>query len=110
MCVLHNNFQKKEVVMKTAYFKNENIKTNKASYLSELCHQSPFLIINTPCGIGKYKFNKIGYDDNNSLVLEYMIIKDDKYNDTNSIIHKLGRFYYLSATQLLYAFKYYANT
>ena len=96
--------------MKTAYFKNENIKTNKASYLSELCHQSPFLIINTPCGVAKYKFNKVGYDDNNSLVLEYMILDDKKYTDTNIIIHRLGRFYYLSATQLLYAFKYYANT
>tara|TARA_Y100000590_G_scaffold199441_1_gene226472 strand:- start:598 stop:888 length:291 start_codon:yes stop_codon:yes gene_type:complete len=96
--------------MKTAYLKEENIKTKKASYLSELCYQSPFLIINTPCGVGKYKFNKIGYDDNNSLVLEYIITKDDKYLDTNSIIHKLGKFYYLSATQLLYAFKYYANT
>ena len=96
--------------MKTAYLKNENIKTNKATYLSDLCHQSPFLVINTPCGVAKYKFNKIGYDHKNSLVLEYMIIDDKKYNDTNSIIHKIGRFYYLSATQLLYAFKYYANT
>ena len=96
--------------MKTAYLKKENIKSDKASYLGELCYQSPPLIINTPCGIGKYKFNKIGYDDNNSLVLEYIIMKDDKYNDTNSIIYKLGKFYYLSATQLLYALKYYANT
>ena len=53
--------------MKTAYLEKENIKSNKASYLSELCYQSPFLIINTPCGVGKYKFNKIGYDNNNSL-------------------------------------------
>ena len=81
-----------------------------ASYLSELCYQSPFLIISTQCGVGKYKFNKIGYNNNDSLVLEYMIIKDEKFKDTNAIIHKLGQFYYLSTTQLLYAYKYYANT
>ena len=32
-------------------------------YIRELCFQTPFLVINTPCGIGKYKFNKIGYDN-----------------------------------------------
>ena len=100
--------------MKTAYSTkketiNNSIDQNK-SFLSELCYQSPFLVINTGCGIGKYKFNKIGYDDSNSLVLEYTLVKDEKYKDTNFIMHKLGKFYYLSATQVLYAFKYYANT
>ena len=100
--------------MKTAYLtKKEKVNKkndDRKSFLREFCCQSPFLIINTGCGIGKYKFNKIGYDNNNSLVLEYIIMNDDKYKDTNSIVHKLGKFYYLSATQVLYAFKYYANT
>ena len=62
----YNNFQKKEVVMKTAYSEKKDINSEvrNKSFLNELCHQSPFLVINTPCGIGKYKFNKIGYDDN----------------------------------------------
>ena len=45
--------------MKTAYLKKEKIKDKNASYLSELCYQSPFLIISTQCGVGKYQFNKI---------------------------------------------------
>ena len=98
--------------MKATYSEKKEIKNNvkNESFIQELCHQSPFLIINTPCGVGKYKFNKIGYDNNHSLVLEYILIRDDGYKDTNVIVDKLGQFYYLSATQLLYAFKYYAHT
>ena len=57
--------------MKATYSEKKEIKNNvnNESFIQELCHQSPFLIINTPCGVGKYKFNKIGYDKNNSLVL-----------------------------------------
>ena len=89
------------------------LKTNSSSnkkYISELCFQTPFLVINTSCGIGKYQFNKIGYDNNDDLVLEYILINDRKYNDTPNISYKLGKFYYLSAEQVLYAFKYFANT
>ena len=98
--------------MKATYSETKVTKNNisNESFIQELCHQSPFLIINTPCGVGKYKFNKIGYDNNNSLVLEYILIRDDRYKDSNVIVDKLGQFYYLSATQLLYAFKYYAHT
>ena len=45
-------------------------------YIRELCFQTPFLVINTPCGIGKYKFNKIGYDKDDSLILEYTLVND----------------------------------
>ena len=89
------------------------LKTNSSSnkeYIRELCFQTPFLVINTSCVIGKYKFNKIGYDNNDDLVLEYILVNDRKYNDTPNISYKLGKFYYLSAEQVLYAFKYFANT
>ena len=89
------------------------LKTNSSSnkeYIRELCFQTPFLVINTSCGIGKYKFNKIGYDNNDDLVLEYILVNDRKYNDTPNISYKLGKFYYLSAEQVLYAFKYFANS
>ena len=61
------------------------LKTNSSSnkeYIRELCFQTPFLVINTSCGIGKYKFNKIGYDNNDDLVLEYILINDRKYFTT----------------------------
>ena len=98
--------------MKTAYSEKKDINSDvrSKSFLNQLCHQSPFLVINTPCGIGKYKFNKIGYDDNKSLVLEYVLINDERYKDTSVISGKLGKYYYLTATQLLYAFKHYANS
>ena len=86
-----------------------NSSSNKES-IRALCFQTPFLVINTSCGVGKYKFNKIGYDNNDALVVEYILINDRKYNDTPNISYKLGKFYYLSAEQVLYAFKYFANT
>ncbi|MBI44564.1 MAG: hypothetical protein CMG66_00145 [Candidatus Marinimicrobia bacterium] len=88
---------------------NTSSSSNK-KYIQELCFQTPFLVINTSCGIGKYKFNKIGYDSNDDLILEYILINDRKYNDTPNIMYKLGKYYYLSAQQVLYAFKYFANT
>lgn len=88
---------------------NNNIKSNHKS-IKELCNQSPFLLINTPCGIGRYKFNKVGYDNTNELILEYELIDDDKYKDTNIIKYYIGNYYYLSATQVLYAFNYIANS
>ena len=90
-------------ILKTSFNSNKE-------YIRELCFQTPFLVINTSCGIGKYKFNKIGYDSNDDLILEYILINDRKYNDTPNIMYKLGKYYYLSAQQVLYAFKYFANT
>ena len=88
---------------------NEDAKSGHNS-IKELCNQSPFLLINTPCGIGRYKFNKIGYNNIDELVLEYKIINDDKYKDTNMIKHHIGDYYYLSARQVLYAFNYIASS
>ena len=31
----------------------------KDNSINELSRESPFLLINTPCGIGKYRFNKV---------------------------------------------------
>tara|TARA_Y100000814_G_scaffold259507_1_gene209738 strand:- start:208 stop:504 length:297 start_codon:yes stop_codon:yes gene_type:complete len=91
--------------------KQDVIVSNKSkSFFKSLCNDSPFLVINTPCGVGKYKFNKIGYDNDDKMVLEYKLVEDGKYSDSKNILHNLGKFYYLSATQLLYAFKFYANS
>ena len=87
---------------------NENNK--KHNSIKSLCNQSPYLIINTPCGVGRYKFNRIGYNNNDQLILEYRLINDEKYKDSNVIKHNIGKYYYLSATQVLYAFKYIASS
>ena len=103
---------KDEVIMKTLTLQ-ENINkfpdsSNKC--IKEVCFQVPFLVINTSCGIGKFKFNKIGYDNHDGLIIEYKLIIDGKYADTPNILYKLGKYYYLSAEQILYAFKCFANS
>ena len=94
---------------KAAHKINDRIKSSRSS-IKELCSQSPYLLINTPCGIGKYKFNKVGYDNSNELIFEYKLIDDDRYEDTHIIKHYIGNCYYLSATQVLYAFNYIADS
>ena len=97
--------------MKIAYSnKNKTSNDDSRLFFKKLCSDSPYLIINTPCGVGKYKFNKIGYDNNDEMILEYVLINDNKYKESNNILHNIGKFYYLSASQLLYAFKFYANS
>ena len=88
---------------------NDSSKSGHQS-IKALCNQSPFLIINTPCGVAKYKFNRIGYYNKDEIVLEYKLINDDKYKNTNIIRHNIGEYYYLSATQVLYAFNYIASS
>ena len=78
--------------------------------IKALCSQSPFLIINTPCGVGKYKFNRIGYNNKDEIVLEYILVSDHRYTNSNIIKHNIGQYYYLSAIQVLYAFNCMASS
>ena len=85
--------------MKHLYTRDNDSLRNNKSFFKKLCRDSPFLVINTACGVGKYKFNKIGYDNKDKMVLEYILVNDNKYSDSKTILHNLGKFYYLSATQ-----------
>ena len=87
-----------------------NDSSRSSQSIKALCNQSPFLIINTPCGVGRYKFNRIGYNNKDEIVLEYKLVSDDKYKNTNIIRYNIGEYYYLSATQVLYAFNYIASS
>ena len=78
--------------------------------MRDLCRDSPILIINTPCGVGKYTFNKIIYDENNDVVFEYRLIGDELFRDTTNIRYNLGEYFRMTAEQLVYTFKYYANS
>jgi|TARA_B110000263_G_scaffold67157_1_gene58111 hypothetical protein len=99
---------KKGVIMKSLNVNNKTVYSKQS--LKDICVEQPFLIINTSCGIGKYKFNKIGYNSKNKLIFEYSLIKDSNYKDTTIILFKLGKYYYLTAEQLLYAFKFLGNS
>ena len=88
-------------------------KTNNSSKsghqsIKALCNQSPFLIINTPCGVARYKFNKIGYQDN-TLVIECKLLMDSRNNDIANILYTIGNKCYLTIDQFLYALKFYAS-
>ena len=96
--------------MRTSNFIQNIIENQEFSSIIELCNASPVLLINTPCGVGRYKFDMLTYDKKDRIVLKYKLLKDEKFKDTNKIEYVLGKFYYLSAKQFLYAFKHYANS
>tara|TARA_B100000614_G_C14503363_1_gene475584 strand:- start:908 stop:1180 length:273 start_codon:yes stop_codon:yes gene_type:complete len=83
-------------------------KLMKLEYLNEVCTHSPALMIDTKCGVGCYKFSKLGYQDD-QLIIEFKLQSNNKSKDTNNILHILGNKCYLSVDQFLYAMKYYAS-
>ena len=83
-------------------------KLMKLEYLNEVCLHSPALLIDTKCGIGRYKFNKIGYQDE-QLIIEFKLLLDSRNKDTSNILHTIGNKCYLTVDQFLYALKFYAS-
>ena len=80
----------------------------KLEYLNEVCLHSPALLIDTKCGIGRYKFNKIGYQ-NDQLIIEVKLLMDSANRDITNIVHTIGNKCYLTVDQFLYALKFYAH-
>ena len=76
-------------------------------YLSEICNQNPTIVIRTQCGTGKYLFQNFSYR-NEDLILEFKLLDDMNFNDTEQIAHNLGKMCYLTASQYLYAYDYQA--
>ena len=81
---------------------------DSTGYLSQICNQNPYIILSTQCGTGRYSFQNISYN-NEELVLEFKLIKDDKYGDTENIAYNIGEMCFLTASQYLYAFEYQAH-
>ena len=77
-------------------------------YLNEVCIHTPSLLIDTKCGIARYKFNKIGYQDN-TLVIECKLLMDSNNKDVLNILYSVGNKCYLTIDQFLYALKFYAS-
>ncbi len=77
-------------------------------YLNEVCIHSPSLLIDTKCGVARYKFNKIGYRDN-TLLIEFKLLLDSNNNDVTTILYSIGNKCYLTIDQFLYALKFYAS-
>ena len=77
-------------------------------YLNEVCIHSPSLLIDTKCGVGRYKFNKIGYQDD-QLIIEFKLLVDSNNRDITNILYSIGNKCYLTVDQFLYALKFYAS-
>jgi|TARA_B100001758_G_scaffold134887_1_gene116118 hypothetical protein len=88
--------------------KNLRKKLMKLEYLNEVCVHSPALLIDTKCGVGRYKFNKIGYQ-NDKLIIEVKLLMDSANRDITNIVHTIGNKCYLTVDQFLYALKFYAS-
>ena len=73
-------------------------------YLYKVCREHPLLVISTPHGVGKYHFNCIGYK-NSQVLLEFTLIIDYNFKDSDVISTELGNKYYLTINQFLLAYK-----
>ena len=80
---------------------------DNTGYLSQICNQNQYIILKTQCGTGRYSFQNISYR-NDELVLEFKLINDDNYGDTENIAYNIGNMCFLTASQYLYAFEYQA--
>ncbi len=85
--------------------KNETSVTTQ--YIDVLCKDKPLMVIQTKCGMGKYKFNRLG-ESEGQLYIEFKLIHDNDFKDCEKIAHYLGEFCYLSPKQYLYAYKHFA--
>ena len=81
---------------------------NTTDCINALCEQKPLMVINTQCGTGKYRFNKLGYKDG-GLLMEFTLMHDSSFKDTDTIYHRLGDYCYLTLNQFLYAYRHYIS-
>ena len=79
-------------------------KQSSIDYLYKVCKEHPLLVISTPHGVGKYHFNCIGYK-HRQVLLEFTLIIDHNFKDSDLISTELGNKYYLTINQFLLAYK-----
>ena len=81
--------------------------TRSADYLYMVCREYPLLVISTESGIGKYHFSSIGFR-HNKMLIEFNLIMDNNFLDSEVISENIGDKYYLTVDQFLIAYKKYA--
>ena len=81
-----------------------NNRQSSIDYLYKVCRDHPLLVISTSHGLGKYHFNCIGYK-NRQVMLEFNLIIDHDFKDSDIISTEIGNKYYLTINQLLLAYK-----
>ena len=81
-----------------------NNNRSSVDYLYKVCREHPLLVISTPRGVGKYHFSCIGYK-NSQVLLEFILVIDHDFKDSDIISTELGDKYYLTINQFLLAYK-----
>jgi len=74
-------------------------------YLKLLCNEKSDVILKTEFGIGRYEFVEFK-ELQGELVLEFKLLDDGKYKDTNNIYKHIGNLCFLTIGQYLYAYPY----
>ena len=80
-----------------------NKEINQAQYLSEICKESPFIVLRTECGEVQYRFNEITFK-NDELLLSFKLMKNSKYKATALIQNLVGDDCYLKPEEFLCLF------
>ena len=93
--------------MKGTNMQNYDRDIQSADYLYMVCRQNPLLVISTDSGVGKYKFSCIGFKQNRML-LEFTLMIDVDFADSETIHKDIGEKYYLTIDQYLNTYKKFA--
>ena len=77
---------------------NSGKKMEETKYIRMLCNEKSDIILKTEFGVGRYKF--VDFQElKGSLMLEFKLLKDSKYNDTKNIYNNIGSCCFLSIGQ-----------
>ena len=76
-----------------------------AKYLFLLCNEKSDLVIKTEFGIGHYRFFNFNQVKGH-FVLEFKLLNDNKFNDTDNINKNIGEKCFLTTEQYLSVYSY----
>ena len=79
---------------------NKNEDTN---CIQQLCTDNPDIVLKTEYGTGHYKFVDLK-DLKGGLVLEFKLMEDSQYKDTQNINNNIGEMCLLTIGQYLYVY------
>lgn len=91
--------------MKTITDINKTINKENSKFLELLCNEKSDIVIKTEFGVGHYIFEEFK-ELKGSLVLQFKLLDDNKFHDTNNIHNHIGNHCFLTVGQYLYAYSY----
>lgn len=71
--------------------------------IKQLCNEDPDIVLKTEFGTGHYRFVDLK-KMKDGLVLEFKLLEDSKYKDTQNINNNIGEMCLLTVGQFLYVY------